>query len=60
MRVAEAQARLIETEDSIVDIAMRVGFNSGSYFNKIFKKYCGVNPKDYRAIQKRDMSREPE
>lgn len=33
---------------SISDIAMQTGFNSSSYFNKIFKKYIGCTPSEYK------------
>ena len=35
---------------SISDIALKVGFNSSSYFNKLFKKYIGYTPSAYKKI----------
>ena len=35
-------------ELSIQEISEKVGFNSQSYFTKIFKKYIGVTPITYR------------
>lgn len=32
---------------SISDIALSVGFNSTSYYNKWFRKYCGCTPLEY-------------
>ncbi len=37
-----------EEEYSISEIAMRTGFNSSSYFNKIFKKYMECTPSAYK------------
>lgn len=37
-----------EKSISISDIAMQTGFNSSSYFNKIFKKYIGCTPSEYK------------
>ena len=33
---------------SIADLASAVGFNSCSYFNKLFRKYMGCTPSQYR------------
>ncbi len=34
---------------SIADIALSVGFNNISYFNKLFKKFLGCTPTYYRT-----------
>lgn len=34
---------------SIADLASSVGFNSSSYFNKLFKKYLNCTPTEYRT-----------
>lgn len=39
--------------ESISEIAGNVGFNNTSYFNKIFKKYMGCTPTEYRKNQKK-------
>lgn len=40
---------LLDTTDlSITDIALRAGFNSVSYFNRIFKRLKGNSPRQYR------------
>lgn len=33
---------------SIADLAISVGFNNTSYFNKLFKKFLGCTPTYYR------------
>ncbi|MEG1847165.1 MAG: AraC family transcriptional regulator [Lachnospiraceae bacterium] len=39
---------LLKTSDySITQIATLCGFNSSSYFNRVFKRLMGVSPKDY-------------
>jgi AraC-like DNA-binding protein len=44
-------ARMLETDRfKIIDIAYEVGINDDSYFTKLFNKYFGVNPSDYRAM----------
>ncbi|MGN1116679.1 MAG: AraC family transcriptional regulator [Candidatus Ornithomonoglobus sp.] len=44
-------ARKVLEHDSTIlldDLALRSGFNSSSYFCRIFKKYTGMTPNDYR------------
>lgn len=44
-----AAKKLLETTDlSITDIALRCGFNSNSYFTKLFHRICGKTPHAYR------------
>ena len=41
--------KLLETTDlSITDIALNCGFNSNSYFTKLFHRSCGKTPNAYR------------
>lgn len=40
-------------KECIMDIASRCGFVSQSYFYKIFKKYKGVTPQEYRENYQR-------
>ena len=47
-RVIEAQKRLIQTEQPILDIALDCGFQSIQHFYRIFKKICGRTPLQYR------------
>ena len=47
-RVAEACRRLQESPQSnLLDLAMAVGFNSKSSFNRAFMKFAGVSPSEY-------------
>lgn len=51
--------KLLETTDlSITDIALGCGFNSNSYFTKIFHRTCGKTPNAYRKeLQNREKPR---
>ncbi len=48
IRLGHASRKLIETTDSISEIAYTCGFNNISNFNRIFKKKKGCTPKDLR------------
>lgn len=51
-RIYEATKRMMEHSGepiSIADLALSVGFNNTSYFNKIFKKFLGCTPTYYRT-----------
>ena len=48
VRVEESKRLLSNTDFSIIDIAVAVGFDDQSYFSKVFKKYTGITPKQYR------------
>jgi len=47
-RADEAKRLLAETELTILEIALEVGFNSRSTFNTAFKKHVGSPPSTYR------------
>jgi YSIRK-targeted surface antigen transcriptional regulator len=47
-RVDEAKKLLLLTNYSISDIGTWLNFNDQSYFIKIFKKYTGLTPKQFR------------
>lgn len=49
MRRLKAAAELLENTDrSVIDISLECGFNSISYFNRIFLKKYGKTPAQYR------------
>lgn len=49
MRCTRAKELLSQTELSVTEISMRLGFGSISYFNRIFKRFAGMTPLAYRA-----------
>ncbi|KXF83442.1 transcriptional regulator [Enterovibrio coralii] len=57
MRVNHARALLSETERSILDISLTVGFNSSSRFYQTFQTYLGVTPKQYRNLSRNNHNR---
>ncbi|PCJ28647.1 MAG: hypothetical protein COA96_00235 [SAR86 cluster bacterium] len=47
-RIREAKHLVAETEEPIANIAMEVGYNSLSSFNKAFKESLGLPPRKFR------------
>ncbi len=50
VRVEISEAMLLETNDSISQIAVDVGFSNAKYFTDNFKTWFGCAPKEYREI----------
>jgi AraC-like DNA-binding protein len=48
-RINEAKVLLRNSNETILSIAHKVGFNSRSAFYAAFKKHAGMTPSDYRA-----------
>ncbi|MDB6028793.1 MAG: AraC family transcriptional regulator, partial [Verrucomicrobiales bacterium] len=49
LRLNRAASLLRRTNESVTDIAFRVGFTDSNYFSRQFRKVMGVSPRDYRA-----------
>lgn len=52
-RISRAAQLLNDTEKTIFDISLSCGFNSASYFGKLFKEKCGVSPGHFRENARR-------
>lgn len=48
--VLEAKVLLVQSELTISEVANEVGFEDPSYFSRLFKKYEGVTPSDFRKM----------
>ncbi|TLX56208.1 AraC family transcriptional regulator [Stutzerimonas nosocomialis] len=48
LRMARARALLLDTDRSIIDIGMEVGYSSPGHFSQVFRREVGVTPSDYR------------
>ena len=44
----EAKRMLLETEQKTYEISERVGYDDPSYFGRLFKKYTGFTPMEFR------------
>lgn len=47
-RLDKAKEYLLTTDLSINAIAEEIGFDNEGYFSRIFKKYFGCSPREYR------------
>ena len=50
MRIKRCCERLTRSDDSVTAIGIDSGFHSSQYFSRVFKKYVGVTPTDYRRL----------
>ena len=48
-RLSEAMDDLVTTDSSVLEIALRSGYDSHEAFTRAFKKECGVPPSRYRS-----------
>ena len=56
-RLYRARMLLEESNDSVLSIATRVGFNNVTYFNRLFRERYGVTPTQYRAGTKKQKDK---
>jgi two-component system, response regulator YesN len=47
-RIEKAKKLMIDPEISLKEISFEVGYHEPNYFSKVFKKMCGLSPKEYR------------
>lgn len=56
LRMEEARRMLSESNDSIINIALNVGYTSPSHFAAVFLRHNGVTPSHYRSDAVRSKS----
>ncbi|MBR5510111.1 MAG: response regulator [Lachnospiraceae bacterium] len=52
LRMTQAGKLLKEPGNYIKEVAISVGFEDQLYFSRLFKRYYGVTPSEYRSLQK--------
>ena len=55
IRLEEAKFHLRNTDFTVVQIAFDVGFNSNSYFSRLFAKEFGMSPLQYRKFHQKPL-----
>ena len=48
LRLSSAVDALIQTDRTITDIALDLGFNDSNYFTRLFRKHLKFSPREYR------------
>lgn len=51
LRMAKAEQLLVETEETVQNIALQVGYANSITFGRTFKREVGVTPGDYRKLK---------
>jgi AraC-like DNA-binding protein len=46
--VRQAKQLLTDTDKSITEIALEVGFSDSGYFSRVFRREVGLSPEAYR------------
>ena len=54
-RMEKAADYLRNTEQSVTEIAGKVGYNDANYFTRTFRKRYGISPREYRNRQRVDL-----
>ncbi len=57
IRIHEAKRLLRETDRLVIDIALEVGFNSISHFNRVFKAAIQISPLEFRNGKGEDANK---
>lgn len=52
LRMEKALERLADTDESVYGIAEQLGFESASYFTRVFRAKYGITPSVFRELQK--------
>lgn len=52
MRVDKARELLARTETNLIQVCLDCGFSDPSYFSKVFRKYTGRTPGEYRRSRR--------
>ena len=48
IRINEAKRLLAQTDEKVIEISQKVGYENEKHFMKTFKSVCGVSPSEYR------------
>jgi len=58
-RINEAKRRLVESRDSVKEIAEQVGYTDQFYFSRDFHKHTGVSPSEFRRRETGQDAQKP-
>lgn len=52
LRIEEAKRLMLGTDDKLATIAAASGFCNASYFSKVFRRFAGISPHEWRKQQR--------
>jgi AraC family transcriptional regulator len=58
LRIEKAQSMMKNSSLRMIDIAEACGFKSQAHFSRVFRRICGVTPRQYRiqsSWRRRDL-----
>lgn len=58
LRIGKAKELLWFTSRSVTEIALETGFGSSQYFCRVFQRYTGMAPREYRNLWKGEKAEE--
>ena len=50
IRIEKSKELLVDESARLIEVALQCGFESQSYFNRMFKQQCGMTPRQYRKL----------
>ena len=50
LRLAVARKRLLETEQSVGEIGLSLGFENVNSFGRLFRRHQGITPQNFRRL----------
>ena len=53
-RIEKAKELISSTKMKVYEVSEMVGFEDTGYFSRVFKKYTGISPKEYKNGKKAD------
>ena len=59
-RISQGKNKLIYSDDTVVEIALSCGFESASYFNRVFRRYVQMSPLQFRRQMLSEAAKEKE
>lgn len=51
LRIERAKCMLRESNENILEISLDCGYNNIAYFNRVFKQFSGMSPREYRRAK---------
>ncbi|ADZ93031.1 AraC family transcriptional regulator [Marinomonas mediterranea] len=53
--ILEAKRQLLTSDSSLFNIALSLGFQENSNFNKFFRRHIGITPQEYRKLDRQKV-----